>query len=117
MSQTALLLCRDLIFTSKITGTGRALGWTVKVAPSGRQALSAVDAETALALVDLSAPADPSNEELRALKEKLPANAKLVAFGSHVDVERLRGAREAGCDSVLPRSAFVEQLAGMFGQR
>ena len=35
---------------------------------------------------------------------------RVVAYGSHVDVETLRKAREAGCDPVLPRSKFVEEL-------
>jgi hypothetical protein len=34
----------------------------------------------------------------------------VVAYGSHVDTATLRAAREAGCDVVLPRSKFVEEL-------
>jgi hypothetical protein len=33
-----------------------------------------------------------------------------VAYGSHVDTESLRAARAAGCDRVLPRSKFIEEL-------
>ena len=32
------------------------------------------------------------------------------AYGSHVDTAGLKAARVAGCDLVLPRSAFAEQL-------
>ena len=35
---------------------------------------------------------------------------KVIAYGSHVDADRLRAARTAGCDLVLPRSAFVDRL-------
>jgi hypothetical protein len=35
---------------------------------------------------------------------------RVVAYGSHVDTATLRAAREAGCDPVLPRSKFVEEL-------
>jgi len=35
---------------------------------------------------------------------------RVVAYGSHVDAAGLKAARDAGCDVVLPRSAFVEQL-------
>ena len=35
---------------------------------------------------------------------------RVVAYGSHVETETLRKAREAGCDPVLPRSKFVEEL-------
>jgi hypothetical protein len=33
-----------------------------------------------------------------------------MAYGSHVDTATLRAARAAGCDPVLPRSKFVEDL-------
>ncbi len=39
-----------------------------------------------------------------------PAPPFVVAYGSHVDAAGLRAAREAGCDLVLPRSKFVEEL-------
>ena len=38
------------------------------------------------------------------------AGVRVIAFGSHVDVARLKAARAAGCDEVLPRSAFFEGL-------
>ena len=33
-----------------------------------------------------------------------------VAYGSHVDKDRLDAARAAGCDEVLPRSRFSSEL-------
>ena len=39
------------------------------------------------------------------------AGIPVVAYGPHVQAERLRMAREAGCTRVLPRSAFVKELA------
>ena len=36
--------------------------------------------------------------------------ARVVGYGSHVDAARLKAARKAGCDEVLPRSAFFEGL-------
>lgn len=36
---------------------------------------------------------------------------RIVAFGSHVDREVLDAARAAGCDEVLPRSAFFARAA------
>jgi len=34
----------------------------------------------------------------------------VVGYGSHVDADTLHAARVAGCDPVLPRSRFVEEL-------
>jgi CheY-like chemotaxis protein len=38
------------------------------------------------------------------------SGVRIVAFGSHVDAGRLKAARAAGCEEVLPRSAFFEEL-------
>ena len=42
------------------------------------------------------------------------AGVRVIGFGSHVDVARLKAARAAGCDEVLPRSAFFEGLDAKF---
>jgi hypothetical protein len=34
----------------------------------------------------------------------------VIAFGAHVQADRLRSAREAGCDEVMPRSKFSATL-------
>ena len=38
------------------------------------------------------------------------AGARVICYGSHVDAPRLKAARQAGCDEVLPRSAFFDEL-------
>jgi hypothetical protein len=52
------------------------------------------------------------DELVRSLKADTSSRPRLVAYGSHVDAGTLRVAREAGCDLVLPRSQFVEELPG-----
>jgi DNA-binding NarL/FixJ family response regulator len=41
------------------------------------------------------------------------STARIVAYGSHVDRERLAEARDAGCDEVLPRSEFFGDVAAV----
>jgi DNA-binding NarL/FixJ family response regulator len=106
-----LLLSDDLIFASRITGTARALGLEVRqmrtadalVELAGREPPSGV-------LIDLGFPHLELPELLRRLAEACPAMPRVVAYGSHVDAAGLRAAREVGCDLVLPRSKFVEDL-------
>jgi CheY-like chemotaxis protein len=43
------------------------------------------------------------------------ATIPVIAFGSHVNAEALRAAREAGADRVLARSAFVRDLPALLG--
>lgn len=106
-----LLVCNDLIFTSKIVGAAKALGLPIRVYPRGSGIANEALCGARLLMVDLSNSYDTDEASLRALKGNLPANAMLLAYGSHVDIDRLAGAREAGCDPVLPRSRFVEALA------
>ena len=106
-----LLLSDDLIFTSRITGTARDLGLVIQPARSvealevlaGRHNPSCV-------LVYLSNPGLSISDLIRRLRETCSPMPRVVAYGSHVDTATLRAAREAGCEVVLPRSRFVEDL-------
>jgi CheY-like chemotaxis protein len=106
-----LLLSDDLIFTSRITGTARGLGLTVRAARSADALVElARQSPPRAVLIDLSNPGLALPELLRRLAEVCPTVPRVVAYGSHVDAATLRAAREAGCDPVLPRSKFVEEL-------
>jgi CheY-like chemotaxis protein len=104
-----LLLSDDLIFTSRIVGEARALGLTIKAARSAEVLLALATKEApACVVVDLANPGLVLSELMRQLGER--GKPRVVAYGSHVDTATLRAAREAGCDPVLPRSKFVEEL-------
>jgi CheY-like chemotaxis protein len=107
-----LLLCDDLIFTSKVTGTARALGLEVKAARDTRTLLElARQVSPSCVLIDLHNPGLDLPHLLDELKALCPAPPRVVAYGSHVEAATLHAARLAGCDPVLPRSRFVEDLA------
>lgn len=109
----AYVLCDDLMFGSRITGTARALGLQTKTARSPEVVAALVQQQApSCVLVDLANPGLVVEELIRVLREKCPTMPRVVAFGSHVDAATLHAAREAGCDPVLPRSRFVEELAG-----
>ena len=109
-----LLLSRDLIFTSKITGTASALGRKVVVAGQFEQAMAAIEKwGPKVVLVDLAAGdlvASPALLQYRGVAE---TGTPFVAFGSHVDVEALAEAARAGCDPVMPRSRFTVELPAL----
>jgi CheY-like chemotaxis protein len=106
-----LLLCDDLMFTSRIAGEARALGLSVRSARSVEQLVELARQETpSCVLVDLAFPGLALSELFRRLGEVCQRPPRVVAYGSHVDAEGLRAARSAGCDPVLPRSKFVEEL-------
>jgi DNA-binding NarL/FixJ family response regulator len=105
-----LLLSDDLLFTSRITGTARALGFAVKPARTAAalESLARVHAPRCV-ILDLSNPGLVIEDLVRALHAASPA-FYLVAYGSHVDAATLHKARAAGCDLVMPRSQFIENL-------
>jgi DNA-binding NarL/FixJ family response regulator len=106
----AVLLCSDLIFTSKITGTARELGHRVMVAGTEVLARSMLEQwRPRVVFVDLSAGMLVRPEALVAYRGIAPG-ARFIAFGSHVDTQALASARDAGCDPVMPRSKFTAEL-------
>ena len=106
-----LMLCDDLIFASKVTGTARAAGLTVGVARSlPRFAELLAESAPVGVLLDLHHDGLDLPALLAALRARCPEMPRVTAFGSHVDAARLKAAREAGCDLALPRSQFVKLL-------
>jgi DNA-binding NarL/FixJ family response regulator len=110
-SPVGLLLCRDLFFTSKVTGTAQALGARVLVAGQLERAASLItEKNPRVVFVDLAAEDLASSESLRSLQKFAAPGTQFVAFGSHVDAVALEAARAAGCEPVLPRSRFTTDL-------
>ncbi len=111
-NRPALLVSRDLFFTSKVTGTAEMLGFEVRVVGDAHAAAERIAAESyACVFVDL---ADPGLD-VAGFFASLPAESRprVVAFGSHVATARLQAARDAGCDDVLPRSRFSAGLPAL----
>ena len=106
-----LLLSDDLLFSSRITGTAEALGLQVRtVRTSEALVLQAAQEQPTCVLLDLQNPGLDIADVVARLKALGPPPL-LVAYGSHVEAATLHKARESGCDRVMPRSQFVEELA------
>ena len=106
-----LLLSRDLIFTSKVTGTARELGRRVMVAGTVALASSMIEQwRPRLVLVDLTAGDLAAVPALVAFRKLAGPGTTFLAFGPHVESDALAAAAAAGCDPVLPRSKFAATL-------
>ena len=104
MTPTGVILCDDLIFTSKVSGTARAHGMAVVPAKTTEAALAHANVVRAtVVLIDLQNAGLDLTSFLTALRSLDPV-PRIVAFGSHVDAKSLKAARSAGCDFVMPRS-------------
>lgn len=105
-----IILCSDMLFLSKITGVAKLLNFSFCTALSSKKAAEFLADETKqLLLVDLNTP-NLDFEKLASIHLSHPSIVS-VAFGPHVDVERLAQAKEAGCTQVLPRSQFTAELS------
>jgi CheY-like chemotaxis protein len=102
------LLSDDLIFTSRIAGTAQGLGLDIRQARTPAQLVNLLAQQAPrLLLIDLHNPGLSIAGVLEGLSQPRPF---VVAYGSHVEAATLKAARDAGCDLVLPRSKFVEEL-------
>lgn len=111
------MLCDDLMFFSRVSGAARAAGASVRQVRTAAELLAAARTRPpAGVIIDLHC----SGLDLPALLAELDAavspRPRVIAYGSHVEAEVLRAARQAGCDRVLPRSQFVTELESHIGQ-
>lgn len=103
----ALLITTDLMASSSAEGAARKAGVALRVVGADRAAATA-DSETVLAAIDLGGPVE-IDALVSAVRAAAP-KARVIAYGPHVQEERLAAARAAGCDAVLARGAFFKQL-------
>ncbi len=110
-----LALVDDLFFQAKMLETARRVGVELKTVVTGDAFLAeAQQSAPALLIVDLNARAGAIEalERLRAAGNERP----VIAFLSHVQVELAERARAAGCQQVMPRSKFTQDLAAILAQ-
>ena len=104
-----LLICQDLFFGSKVSGTAGQLGISVSTVASVAQAIERTGQPGCrLILLDLGMQGVDPAELMNALTEDV--RPRVVAFGAHVHEAQLEAARQAGCDDVMPRSRFSATL-------
>jgi hypothetical protein len=105
-----LVLCPDLIFSTKIFSTAKALN----ISAQGVRSLDALREKLTTnvyskLIIDLNATGvDPL--AAITLAKSLPNCPPILAFLSHIQVELAQSATAAGADQVLPRSAFSAKL-------
>jgi CheY-like chemotaxis protein len=105
-------LVQDLFVSTRIQETARQLGVPLDLAaPDPSAAGLAASLRPDVVIIGLEEPGDP----LGAIRELKASDATrgvpIVGFCSHVNAELAQQARAAGCNLVLPRSAFTVRLA------
>jgi hypothetical protein len=104
----------DLFFLAKINETARKLGVKVEFVKTDKEVFERMgqngNDKPSLIIVDLNSLSSKPLTIIPKLKTKLKKDTNIIGFVSHVQGELKMKAQEAGCDMVLPRSAFSQNL-------
>ena len=108
----------DLFFNAKITETARKLGVKVAFIKNEKDAIAALtDGEEAdrpgLIVFDLNNANAKPLTLIPKLKAKLKKSTSIIGFLSHLQGDLKAKAVEAGCDTVMPRAAFSQNLPNL----
>jgi CheY-like chemotaxis protein len=110
-----LAVLEDLFFTVKINESAKRAGLPVEFVKSEKDALDKAGTQPgtqpALIIIDLNYQGIDPLKLIRELKEGVGTKGiGLIGYLSHIQVELKRQAQEAGCNMVLARSAFSQNL-------
>jgi CheY-like chemotaxis protein len=104
----------DLFFAAKIQETARKLNVKVEFAKSDKDLAERMqqngEEKPSLIIFDLNNANAKPLTLIPKLKAKLKKGTSIIGFLSHVQGDLKQKAHEVGCDMVLPRSAFSQNL-------
>lgn len=108
----------DLFFTAKIQDTAKKLGVKVEFAKGDKESIARllelpVEERPALMVFDLNNANAKPLTLIPKFKTKFKKTVSMVGFLSHLQGDLKAKAVEAGCDTVMPRSAFSQGLPNM----
>jgi CheY-like chemotaxis protein len=104
----------DLFFMAKIQETARKLNVKVEFVKNDKDLMEKMHAngeeKPSLIIFDLNNASVKPLTLIPKLKSKLKKGTSIIGFLSHVQGDLKQKAHEVGCDMVLPRSAFSQNL-------
>jgi CheY-like chemotaxis protein len=110
-SKRLLALVADLLFTVKISDAAKRAGMQAEFVKSEKDLLDKAESKPALIILDLNFGGVQPLRLIGKIKENPDMkHTSLLAYVSHVDGELKQKAHELGCDMVMARSAFSQNL-------
>ena len=107
------MLTNDVMFSSRVTSAARTSNASVEVAQT--TGVLSEREDVSLAMIDLELfPIDKLASLVSELRQRSAA-IHIVAYGPHVDDALLAAARDAGCDRVLTKGQFSQQINSLLG--
>jgi hypothetical protein len=113
-----LFFIEDLFFNAKITETARKLGVKVAFVKNDKEAIAELtgrdeEDRPGLIVFDLNNANAKPLTLIPKLKAKLKKSTSIIGFLSHLQGDLKAKAVEAGCDTVMPRAAFSQNLPNL----
>jgi len=114
---TVLAVVNDIFFSAKITEAAKRTGVMLQYVTNEKDLLEKAKANPALIVFDLNFDAVHPLELIKKLKEDAGlTDISLLGYLSHVQRDLKLAAQQAGCDVVLPRSAFSMNMQEIFSR-
>ena len=111
MSKHVLTVIEDLLFTVKINDAAKKAGMRPEFVKSAHDALEKARTQPSLIVIDLNCHSIDVLKLIGDLKaDEEIAKIPVIGFVSHVQGDLKKQAQDAGCDTVLARSAFSMNL-------
>lgn len=112
-----LAIVGDLIFASKIGETAKRTGIAVDFATTEQKVMDFAAQQPRLIIIDLNFNTINPLSLIGKLKQHPNLHhTTILGFLSHVQADLKLAAQNAGCDLVLPRSAFSQNLSDILKQ-
>lgn len=107
----------DLFFLAKIQETARKLNVKVEFVKTDKDILDRLktngEEKPSLIIFDLNNANAKPLSTIPKLKKELKKGTAIIGFLSHLQADLKMKAQEAGCDMVLPRSSFSQNLPSL----
>ena len=110
-NKKVLAVVSDLFFSVKINDAAKRAGMSVEFVKDEHEVLTRAKAQPTLIILDLNFESANPLDIITKLKSSAELkNISLIGYLSHVQGELKQKAHETGCDMVLARSAFSQNL-------
>jgi CheY-like chemotaxis protein len=117
LQKKVVAVLSDLMFTVKIQDAAKRAGTDVVFVTSQQNAIAQARENPVLIVLDLNDAAIDPLDLIRKLKqEETTAKIQLLGFVSHVQTDLIQAARDNGCDRVMARSAFSQNLPAILAE-
>lgn len=116
-TRKVIAIVTDLMFIAKVQDGVKRAAFEVEFARNAADAIAKAKQPPAVIILDLNAAGFDAVGTIRELKSAPETSrVRLLGFVSHVASDVIQAAQQAGCDRVVARSAFSQNLPELLAE-